>query len=133
MFVGPVTLFANAALAEEAPPPQPTAMPKRTPGLWRITTVAPEIGMEMNEVCIEDGDSIIGALNSSCGAPSVTRANDRVIVTIGCGPESKRDVTSLLFTGDFTTWYRAQSKATAGTHRSGFTIDAKFIRAQCTR
>jgi len=130
-FVSFAALVVSPAGGEEMTKQQPTALPKRAPGLWRITTVSPEIGMQTNEVCIEDADSIVGAPDSSCDAPMVTRANDQVIVTIECGSAGKRDVTSLLFTGDFRTWYRAQSKATAGASRTGFTIDAKFLRAQC--
>lgn len=132
-FAGLAVLAVNPAGGEEMTKQQPAALPKRTPGLWRITTVSPEIGMQTNVVCIEDGDSIIGEPDSRCGAPSVTRANDQVIVTIECGPEGERDVTSLLFTGDFTTWYRAQSKATVGASRSGFTIDAKLVDSRCKR
>lgn len=128
VFIGAATLVASRAPGEDS---SGAALPQRTRGLWRITTVSPEIGMQTNEVCIDDGDSIIGTLDGSCSAPIVTRTGDQVIVTIKCGPEGKRDVTSLLFTGDFTTWYRAQSRATAGVSRSGFTIDAKFVGLQC--
>ncbi|MDP3553638.1 DUF3617 family protein [Methylocystis sp.] len=107
-------------------------LPKRRPGLWRISTISPEIGLQTHDVCIEEGDSIIGAQDESCAKPSVTHANDQIIVTIECGPKDARDVTSLLFTGDFQNWYRAQSKATAKGNRSGFTIDAKFLSERCT-
>jgi hypothetical protein len=122
-------LFVSAhspALASDAEPP------KRRPGLWRISTISPEIGLQTNDVCIEDGDSIIGAQDESCAKPSVTHANDQIIVTIECGPKDAREVTSLLFTGDFQSWYRAQSKTTASSRRSGFTIDAKFLSERCT-
>ena len=132
-FISLAALVVSPAGGEEITTQQPTALPKRAPGLWRITTVSPEIGMQTSEVCIEDADSIIGAPDSSCDAPFVTRANDQVIVTIECGPAGKRDVTSLLFTGDFATWYRAQSKATAGASHSGFTIDAKLVDSRCKR
>jgi hypothetical protein len=124
-----LSLFAGAnspAFASDAEPP------KRRPGLWRISTISPEIGLQTNDVCIEDGDSIIGAQDESCAKPSVTRANDQIIVTIECGPKDARDVTSLLFSGDFQSWYRAQSKTTASSHRSGFTIDATFLSERCT-
>ncbi|MBM3625532.1 MAG: hypothetical protein FJX16_09485, partial [Alphaproteobacteria bacterium] len=94
-------------------------LPKRRPGLWRISTISPEIGMQTNEVCIEEGDSIIGAQEESCAKPSVAPAKDQIIVTIECGPKDSREVTSLLFTGDFQNWYRAQSRTTAEGTRSG--------------
>ncbi len=108
-------------------------LPKRRPGLWRISTIAPEIGMQTNEVCIEQGDSIIGALDENCAKPLVTQAKDQTIVTIECGPKDSRDVTSLLFTGDFRNWYRAQSRVTSKGARSGFTIDATFLSERCTK
>lgn len=108
-------------------------LPKRRPGLWRISTISPEVGMQTNDVCIEEGDSIIGAQDESCTKPSVTRANDQIIVTIECGPKDSREITSLLFTGDFRNWYRAQSRMTAKGARSGFTIDANFLSERCRK
>lgn len=111
-------------------------LPHRTSGLWRITTISPEVGMQMNEVCIGEGDSIIGPQDSRCATPSVTRTMDQVVVTIECGAGDRREVTSLLFTGDFRSWYRAQSKITyvgplSDERRSGLTIDARFLGANC--
>jgi len=100
--------------------------------MWRITTVSPEIGMQTNDVCVAEGDSIIGPQAAGCAQPSVTRAGDQVIVTIECGAGDRRDVESLLFTGDFKSWYRAQSKISLGGVRSGFTIDAKFLKTSCS-
>jgi hypothetical protein len=106
-------------------------LPKRALGLWRITTISPEVGMQSHDVCIGEGDSIIGDQPADCAQPSVTSAGDQVIVTIECGVGDRRNIKSLLFTGDFKSWYRAQSKVTAGTHRSSFTIDARFLSMNC--
>lgn len=108
-----------------------TELPTRAPGLWRITTVSPEIGMQTNDVCIGEGDSIIGPRASGCAQPAVTRAGDQVIVTVECVAGGSRAVESFLFTGDFKTWYRAQSKTSSGAIRSGVTIDAKLVRPSC--
>lgn len=107
-------------------------LPKRAPGMWRITTISPEIGMQSNDVCIQEGDSVIGARSLGCAPPSVLRAKDQVIVTITCGVGEQREIESLLFTGDFRTWYRAQSRTTLGAQRSGYTINATFLRSTCT-
>lgn len=128
--VFPLALIAGAGPSATAAEDE---LPKRRPGLWRISTISPEIGMRTNEVCIEEGDSVIGALEKNCTKPLVTHAKDQTIVTIECGPKDSRDVTSLLFTGDFRNWYRAQSRMTAKGARSGFTIDAKFLSERCTR
>lgn len=125
-----LSLFARAAAPAIAAEDE---LPKRRPGLWRISTISPEVGLQTNDVCIEEGDSIIGAQDESCTKPSVTRANDQIIVTIECGPKDSREVVSLLFTGDFQNWYRAQSRMTAKGNRSGFTIDAKFLSERCAR
>jgi hypothetical protein len=128
--------LAGLAFAQKAGPvsPAPSAnaeLPKRAPGLWRITTISPEIGMQTNEVCIENGDSLIGPQARGCAPPAISRVEDQLIVTIECGSGEGRDVESLLFTGDFTTWYRAQSRTTSGARRSGYTIDAKFLKPNC--
>lgn len=117
---------SSAAAAEDE-------LPKRRSGLWRISTISPEVGMQTNDVCIEENDSVIGAQDESCTKPSVTRATDQIIVTIECGPKDSRDVTSLLFTGDFRNWYRAQSRMTAKGARTGFTIEAKYLSERCAR
>lgn len=103
------------------------------PACGAFSTISPEVGLQTNDVCIEEGDSIIGAQGESCTKLSVTRANDQIIVTIECDPKDSRKVTSLLFTGDFQNWYRAQSRITAKENRSGFTIDAKFLSERCAR
>ncbi|MGE3266411.1 DUF3617 domain-containing protein [Methylocystis sp.] len=123
------SLFAGAASTATAANGE---LPKRQPGLWRITTISPEIGMQTNNVCIEDGDSIIGAQDENCAKPSVTRAKDQTVVTFDCGQKDSREATSLLFTGDFRSWYRAQARMTAKGARVGFTIDAKFLSERCT-
>lgn len=124
---------SGAALAREAPPTgaSQTELPRRAPGLWRITTVSPETGMQTSDVCITDDDSIIGPRASGCAQPSVARVGDQVIVTVECVAGGRRDVVSLLFTGDFKSWYRAQSRMSSGGMHSGFTIDAKLLRTSC--
>jgi hypothetical protein len=107
-------------------------LPKRAPGLWKITTISPKIGMHVGEACVEEGDSIIGTLEEGCRT-DVTRASDQVIVTITCEKDRGREVTSILFTGDFQNWYRGQSKTTeivqegGPSRHSGFTIEARRL------
>lgn len=129
---------STAACAETAASNPATAeLPKRKPGLWRITTISPEIGMRTNEVCIEEGDGVVGAPEENCAKRLVERASDQTIVTIACDSKGGHEVTSILFTGDFQDWYRAQSKSTStgandgSIRRSGFTIEAKRIRPDC--
>ncbi|MGD9544867.1 MAG: DUF3617 domain-containing protein [Methylocystis sp.] len=129
-FAVALSLFAQAHLPAFA---ADADLPKRRPGVWRISTISPEVGLQTNDVCIEEGDSIVGALDESCATPAVTRAKDQIIVTFECGPQESREVTSLLFTGDFENWYRAQSRQTAKGRRSGFTVDAKFLSERCAR
>jgi hypothetical protein len=134
-------LCASNAGAETPPPaPSPAAeLPQRRPGLWRITTISPEVGLQTHEVCIEVGDGVLGAARENCAKPKVESAQGEFIVTFSCDLHGAREVTSLLLTGDFTSWYRAQSKITltqAGgvtRERSGFTIDAKFLGPECPK
>ncbi|GLI95609.1 DUF3617 domain-containing protein [Methylocystis echinoides] len=111
-------------------------LPQRAPGSWRITTISPETGTQTNEVCIEKGDNILGAQSGDCSRPKVARAADQTIVTIECGAGDNREINSMLFTGDFQTWYRAQVKITrvgpdSQERHAGLTIDARFLAPGC--
>ncbi|SFK74137.1 hypothetical protein SAMN05444581_11754 [Methylocapsa palsarum] len=94
------------------------------------------IGLNVSEACIGPDDRIIGE-DPSCAKPEVTKNGDRIVVTFICEAKEGRVTNSLLFTGDFTTWYRAQGKITMdGQERrsdlhSGFTVDATYIRPDC--
>jgi hypothetical protein len=93
--------------------------------------------MQTHDICIAAGDSIIGAPRENCSTPEVEAGQGEVIVTFSCELRGAREVTSLLFTGDFMSWYRAQAKITlTGTdgktkEASGFTIDATFLSPDC--
>jgi len=127
---GPVSAEPSMKAAE--------SLPNRRPGLWRISTLSPSIGLQVNEACIAPSDSIIGEDEAGCVAPQIMRADGQVVVvTIVCRAGERRVTRSLLFTGDFDSWYRVQGKVTStGEDRtaeihSGFTIDAKFMRPDC--
>ncbi|WP_400765846.1 DUF3617 domain-containing protein [Methylosinus sporium] len=124
--------FAASASADD--------LPQRRPGLWRIKTISPEVGLQSHDVCIEASDGLLGAPQDNCTKPMVESAQGgEVIVTFSCDLHGAREVTSLLFTGDFSSWYRAQSKTTltqksgVTRERSGFTIDAKFLQPDCPK
>jgi hypothetical protein len=123
-----LALVAGAATATEAGDPE---LPKRRPGLWRITTISPDAGRQTSEACISETDSIAGPVLAGCAAPTVLHAKDQTVVTIDCSHGPTHDVTSLLFTGDYRNWYRGQARITAGARRAGFTIDAKFLTERC--
>lgn len=133
---GVTQAFADRGAAQPDAHSATKELPERKPGLWRITTISPQIGMHVGEACVEEGDSIMGTLGDGCRA-DVARANDQAIVTIACGDETGREVTSILFTGDFRNWYRGQSKTTFSdregrqARHSGFTIDARYLRESC--
>jgi hypothetical protein len=128
---------AAEALAEPAVTGS-EALPLRRPGLWRVSTISAAAGLHVGETCVGPHDSIIGPLESDCAQPRITRAADQIVVTILCGVGRRRITTSLLFTGDFAAWYRAQGKITEGEVagvdadlHTGFTIDAKFMQSDC--
>ena len=105
--------------------------------MWRISTLSAATGLHVSETCLQPEDSIVGETDPACGDPKVIREGDQVVVTITCEERGRRVVRSLLFTGDFTTWYRAQGKITSkgstpGSEvHAGFTIDAKFLEPDC--
>ena len=94
-------------------------LPTRHEGLWRISTLSADAGLQVSEACVRAGDSIIGEIRQGCSKPQVTRHGDQTIVTIVCEEESQNNVTSLLFTGDYVAWYRAQGKITSRDRMSG--------------
>ncbi|ARN83395.1 hypothetical protein B1812_04850 [Methylocystis bryophila] len=132
------------ALAISAPAPAQSvsspsdSLPIRRPGLWRISTLSPATGLHVSVTCLRPEDSIVGERDAACAAPRVIAAGAQVVVTIACEENGQRIVSSLLFTGDFTTWYRAQGKITSqgptkdSERHSGFTIDAKFVQSDCS-
>lgn len=132
--IGGAATLALVAGADAAP-----ELPQRRPGVWRISTISPEVGLQTNDVCIETGDSLIGSFAENCAEPIIEAAGGQWIVTLSCGRAGGKDVTSLLFTGDFTSWYRAQAKSTftradgKALPGTGFTIDAKFLGPDCPK
>ena len=115
----------------------PESLPLRKSGLWRISTLPPAVGLQVGEACVGPKDSIIGDADTGCVKPEIKRAGEQTVVTVVCVADGRRVTSSLLLTGDFTTWYRAQGKMTsegadpsADVH-SGFTVDAKFLRLDC--
>ena len=113
-------------------------LPIRKSGVWRISTLSPATGLRVSETCVRAEDGIVGDRDVACANPTALREGDQVVVTIACENHGERVVSSLLFTGDFTTWYRAQAKITfqgpakGSELHSGFTIDAKFLRPDCS-
>jgi hypothetical protein len=105
--------------------------------LWRISTLSADAGLQISETCLQPEDSIVGEKDPACDDAKVIREGDQVVVTITCEESGRRVVRSLLFTGDFATWYRAQGKITSRAStpgsevHSGFTIDAKFLQPDC--
>ena len=113
------------------------SLPVRRSGLWRISTLSAAVGLQVSEACIGPKDSIIGDDTIGCLKPEITRAGEQTVVTVVCASDGRRVISSLLFTGDFTTWYRAQGKITSESAdrnaqaHSGFTIEAKFLQPDC--
>lgn len=134
------TLVAGVLCLAASAQAHAAELPQRRPGLWRISTISPEVGLQTHEVCIDVGDGILGARGANCAKPNVESADGEFVVTFSCNlRDGAREVTSLLFSGDFTSWYRAQSKMTFteanGKARpgTGFTIDAKFLSPECPK
>lgn len=109
------------------------SLPVRKPGHWKITTIAETIGMTSIDACIGPEDSIAATTSpGTCTPPAVLHAGDQVIVNVVCTSSGDRETTSTLFTGDFTTWYRAIVKISSdppsgGRANLGVTLDAKYI------
>ncbi len=108
-------------------------LPVRKPGAWEITTVAENFGMKRYTTCIGPNDSIIlGSGDKECVTPDVNRTGNDIIINVTCKRSSGTEFTSMLFAGDYTSWYRATSKLTftyPDGHEShtGLSITAKYV------
>lgn len=114
------------------------ALPKRKPGLWRLTTISEVTGMTTNTVCIGPDDSIAAPGDGrSCQEPKVKRTGDQVIVNLTCRSQLGEERISTLFTGDFQRWYRGITKMTfdpassSGPANIGVTVQAEFVSPNC--
>lgn len=88
-------------------------LPIRKAGAWEITTVAEHFGMKRFTTCITPTDPIVlGAGDKECLSPDVTKTGNDVIVNVMCKRANGTEFTSMLFAGDFSSWYRATSKMT---------------------
>lgn len=109
------------------------SLPVRKPGLWAITTVADNFGMQQFQTCINAGDAIVpGIGDEHCDTPEIKSANSEAIVNVTCHMKGGAQYTSSLLSGDFQKWYRATSKITfkfadGRESRDGVQITAKYV------
>lgn len=125
--LGGLACSAQAATAE---------VPARKAGLWHIRTISDAFGTREIDACVTAADPLIPASpGATCQPARVASTASETIVTLECSVGEDRQVTSILFTGDFETWYRGQAKMTisksaapqVATTTLGFNIDANFI------
>ena len=111
-------------------------IPKRKPGSWEITTVAPVSGMTKTKVCVGPDDDIITPEGDDCTKPKVTPLNEGVIVDVTCTSKGGKQTISTAFTGDFQTRYHAILKMTfdppiGEIKNMGVIIDGKYLGVAC--
>lgn len=119
-------LAATDACAEE--------LPVRKAGRWQLTSVSESIGMKTFETCITAADSVVGG--KQCNVASIKRLADETYVDVVCTSDGGTEKISTVYTGDFTTWYRAMSKITFdppqdGVPHMGVTVDGKYLGSEC--
>lgn len=113
-----------------------TALPKRKPGHWQLTTVAAGTGMTTTDTCVGADDNIaVPADSGECSEPKVTPAGSEVIVDVVCKRPHGKQIMSTAFGGDFNSRYRAVMRMTFdppdGYPTVGVTIDGKYIGPDC--
>jgi hypothetical protein len=112
-------------------------LPVRKSGQWELKTISGATGTIVTRVCITPADNIIvPAGRGTCSAPQVEQAGDQTIVNTVCKTEQGEERISTLFTGDFTTWYRAIVKMTFlppghGPPNLGVTIEGRYLGEGC--
>lgn len=129
-------IVASVLAFSAAPLFAATELPKRKPGHWQLTTVAPAAGTTTVDVCIGPDDNIAVPKDSGdCSEPKVTPAGNEVIVDVVCKRPHGKQTMSTAFGGDFNTRYHAVMKMTfdppEGFPRVGVTIDGKYIGPDC--
>lgn len=113
-----------------------TELPKRKPGHWRITTVAPGTGMTTIDACVgKDDDLATPAESGDCSTPKVTEAGSEFIVDVVCTKPHGKQIMSTAFGGDFNTRYRGVMKMSfdppEGWKNMGVTIDGQYVGPDC--
>lgn len=119
-------LFGAAAYAAT------DGVPKRKPGYWEITTVAPVSGMTKTKVCVGKDDDIVRPEGADCTEPKLTPLNEGVIVDVVCTTKQGKQTISTTFTGDFETRYHAILKTTfdpplGAIRNMGVNLDGKYL------
>ncbi len=112
------------------------AVPKRKPGLWEITTVAPVSGMTKITTCVGPDDDLVTPEGGDCTTPKLTPLNEGVIIDVTCTDGTSKQTISTTFTGDFQTRYHAILKTTfdppvGAISHMGVNIDAKYLGPDC--
>lgn len=135
----PSLVAAGATAAEPAPKPS-QELPQRKPGLWHFRTIAESFGTREIDSCIADGDALLPTpAGATCAPLKIRRGKQEIIITQECKISAdETQTTSILFTGDFQSWYRGQSKITVTKPNMprpietvGFTLDAKYLSETC--
>ncbi len=111
-------------------------VPKRKPGHWEITTVAPVSGMTKTTICVGPDDDIMTPEGADCTDPKLTPLNEGVIVDVTCTDPQGKQTISATFTGDFETRYHATLKTTfdpplGAIRNMGVNIDGKYLGPDC--
>jgi hypothetical protein len=111
-------------------------IPKRKPGTWEITTVAPVTGMTKVKVCVGPDDDLVTPEGGDCTQPRATLLNEGVIVDVTCTSKAGKQTISTAFTGDFETRYHAILKTTFDPpigmlSNMGVIIDGKYLGPNC--
>ena len=111
-------------------------VPKRKPGYWEITTVAPVSGMTKVRTCVGTDDDLVTPENSDCTEPKTTPLNEGTIVDVVCTSKQGKQTISATFTGDFQTRYHAILKTTfdpplGAISHMGVNIDGRYLGPDC--
>lgn len=125
-------LTVGSALAVSA-----AEVPKRKPGLWRITTVSPGLGETVIDTCVGENDNIATPSDSGdCSEPKVTEAGSEVIVDVVCKKPYGKQIMSTAFGGDFNKRYHGIMRMTfdppEGVKNMGVTIDGQYVGPECS-
>lgn len=129
--LGALSFNAGALTAEDEAPP------KRKPGLWEITTVAPVSGLTKSKICVGKDDDLITPSEGDCTKPTVTRLNEGLTLDVTCtDAQGGKQVISASFVGNFDERYSATLKTTfdppiGGIPHMGVKLDGRYLGPDC--
>lgn len=134
-----VALAALSLTAGGLPAAEDGSVPKRKPGAWEITTVAPVSGMSKATICVGEDDDFITPADGDCTEPAATPLNEGFTLNLTCtDSQGNKQSISASFTGNFDVRYHATVKTNfdppiGSIPHMGVKLDGRYLGPDCSK